>query len=253
MDKAKWLYERVFDALDARLASETDTTIWTIGNGPQPLQPKDRDVRYGNWYAEAVLDVAGDYAGVSVALTPGEARIGLILPATLVDSEDGAREQRIGMALTGEKPTRSRPLHGGRWIFDYDFKDGVFAPEFFLSAMKDPDAADALGLRVGHLVMTLWKGATQIMVETRDIETYHTYSIVSGKPISVHDLSRLGGIPFRLTRADQMPDGSYIMFVETQAELDTMRSIVGKIGGAEVDLLDEIEPVVVGEEASDLF
>lgn len=245
MDAARQLYKRIFDELDTRLRQHSDATIWTVGTGPSPLAPKERDELYGSWYAEAMLDVAADYVGIGVSVTPGEARVGLILPRTVIGEpgENHKREQKIAHALTGRPPARSRPLHGGRWIFDYDFTDGVFSAEFFVRAMNEEAAAGALAIRLSYLVLTLWKGALQILVENRDIETFHTYSIVSPEPVSVHDLTRLGnGAMFRVTRADPMTDGSNILFVETQATEDTMRGIIANIDGATVQLLDEIAP-----------
>lgn len=244
MNTTQLLYRTIFDALDDRLKKESDTTIWTIGNAQHILLPRERDEHYGSWYGEAVLEVAGDFAGVGLSLTPGEFRIGLVLPVTILGEEAfrEARIKRISEGFIGTPPARSRALHGGRWILDYDFKDGPFSAEFFAESLQNEDKRHAMALRVNYLVITLWKTAMQVLLETRDIETFHIYSIVSPTPISVHELSRHGqGAMLRLTRADQLPDGNYILFVEAQMDLPAMEGVVAHFDGALVDLLDEIE------------
>ena len=173
-------FRSVFAELDRRVEER-----WMVGNlshgfwrsGAIPLlKPDDTLRKYGFWQAKAEL-TGGMSGRVSVALIGGHTRIGLFLPAQLLEKSVSnlamgnpwALSDLVSKAHDGQPASIYRRL-GGHLLFDRIFTDAPFSAEWLLRCAQDAGARNILENHLAWRVIDIWESAIHTLLSRQHEE-----------------------------------------------------------------------------------
>lgn len=176
------IYDRVEEMLHER--STPGRCFWAA-NVPQ-LTPIATLRAHGLWMAEGNLAPFGDgYMGtISISLTPGETRIGVFLPAPLVNDHRTNLRAELDTAYDNHPSDICRVM-GDKVLFDRLFRDGPFSAEWFSRAANEQVIpgeltveGEILAVRIANSVSVLWESVCRVMFsnENNNLQEYSLYT-----------------------------------------------------------------------------
>ena len=191
----------VFEALETAVNERHDLSFWGAGRAIRRPEVKERDPRYGSWYANTLIGDRGERFGLACSIQPGEVRIGVTLLRSRSLTEN---EMRI-ISPDGKLPDITRDMDA-MTLFDWIYRDGPFSPQWFFMAYQEDDNrrtdADAyaatatatatamIAAATASRLVNTWKGMAMLMARRYKIFT-NEYTIVSMTEI---DMARLMGM-----------------------------------------------------------
>lgn len=190
----------LFADVEKRLNSiRSNASFWSVGNSSvlQSFIIKETIPELGSWYAESKLPEVGDdeYGGISVAVTPGEVRVGLILPSSYVSPDfysTGIRNEEImAKAFNGHRCDKSMRLSDTHWLFDHFFNTDPFSAQWMFEAHTDSRKFQSVSVRLSYIILTCWKSALQAIVDNMMSNRSHEneFIVLSKNLFSFHDLN----------------------------------------------------------------
>lgn len=189
----------LFEDIEKRLKSIQNTSFWSTGNSSilKNLVIKESNANTGSWYAESSLPEVGndEYGGISVSVTPGEVRVGLILPCSYVTPDFRAtgngREEIMAKTFSGQRCNKSLRLSDTHWLFDHFFSTDPFSAQWMFEAHTDYRKFQATSVRLSYIILTCWKSALQTIVDSVINGHHHDseFIVLSKRMLSNYDLN----------------------------------------------------------------
>lgn len=219
------VYQSVFQTLDRRIedrwnAGNLSHGFWRSGSIPA-LVPVDTLREYGFWQAKADLSgmataCEGMAGQVSVSLVGGHTRIGLFLPARLLDGISVSGESltdAVSKAHDGRPASIVRRL-GGDTLFDRILTDPPFSADWLLTCTSENEAQTILENHLAWRVIDLWESALRSVLSRQSPNigiVIHSVRplppvITESLPLTVHDAYEIH--PGRWVTVVTMDDGT---------------------------------------------
>ena len=221
------LYARLFDELDAGIAAQNATSFWSLGVATPRLKPKERDLQGGSWYGEGDIPGHTIKGAVSISLTPGEFRVGLLMPATAVFHGTTDLSGYFSEAY-GSRPDIVRLLPGGMQLFDRILRDDPFTASWLMRAVTDDLAREVLVMRMACIVTTIWKSAVQVLAGGGQFDLQNDIMVCSAEPINTNTLA--SELPVVIYDFAQQSDQSYITILRSSLDSDDLASELERRG-----------------------
>jgi len=196
------LNERILSRVFERLTDQDEHLIqrqicvWSprhppsIDGGTIAMFPK-----YG--YAAFRAPIGSRYLFASLSVHVGEVRIGLIVPASMV----AIAHERIIKGEAASQPRRTVDFGEIGTLYDWFLTAGLCSPEMMITAMKDPDTAEAVADYIGHTTHNLFFSVLEALAarcgvtytatgayEQQDTDKWFVTIDGPDQPHSVHDL-----------------------------------------------------------------
>lgn len=223
------LYTSLFDALDGGIAAQNATSFWSLGAATPRLTPKERDLTGGSWYGEGDIPGHQVKGAVSISLTPGEFRLGLLMPATAVFHGTTDLSGLFAEAY-GSQPDIVRLLPGGMQLYDRVFREDPFTASWLIRAMTDDVAHEALAMRMACMVTTLWKSAVQVLAGGGQFDLQNDIMIFSAQPLNNHTLA--SELPLVIYDFSRQGDDSYVTILRSSLDVDELSAELERRGVA---------------------
>ncbi len=138
---------------------------WAVGGIPA-LEPKPAQKALGLWYAEGRIPGFAVPGAVSLALVPGDTRLGLFLPheCLLGEQDRSYLEDLVAQSYNG-KPPDLIVRQADRILFDRTFADPPLDADTLAIAQtcEDHPKAFLLAQRLAYMVVTLWVSAIRVV------------------------------------------------------------------------------------------
>lgn len=209
-------YRDLFMGMEAIIKNHHSHGNWAIGM--PALTPRGGQRELGIWYAESIIagfDIPG---AISLAVVPGEARLGLFLPLQAMHHEADTfyLEDQIATSYDGRQPDYIRRQQD-RVLFDRILRDPPFDVRTMAAAMRSPQAPEHLLLmqRLAYSVVTLWMAAIRVIYEygRTGADSYVVQTI--GAPMVPEDMQDLpNGV---MSQSNDMGNDQFVSYVRTSA------------------------------------
>ena len=244
-ERLKTFYGDIFQEMESLISRYQSFGNWSVGGIPH-LDPVPTQKELGLWYAKGHIPGFAEPGAVSIALVPGDTRLGLFLPESAMHSKDGSAwlEENLAVSYDGQRP-QTVIRDPSRVLFDRYFRDPPFDAQSLSKALETPYGADAhiLVQRLAYMVVTLWAQAIRILYAEGRVRS-EQYLVQCCRPLSADDLADLPeGILVQahdIGKADEPWFASYIRTSATKERiLDHLRAI-GILGPMTVELFSEM-------------
>jgi hypothetical protein len=136
-----------------------------------------------SWVGQAHIPGHREAVTLSVALTPGEVRIGMILPHSIVQSDGNDLRDSISMALGPHRADVIAVRPGGHLLFDWHFHESPFTPEWIAQAMRSQAHLDILAHRLNYLTATIWRGVIEVIATAGRFDLSHDLLITTAQEL----------------------------------------------------------------------
>jgi hypothetical protein len=174
------------DAGHALEGAAQDQSIWSMSSAVPRLTVSE--VYDGTLGLHANLPGHASVAALSIALTAGEARIGVMLPQSAVTHGAQDLAEKIALIYNGSKPAINRVLSGGRALLDWHFHDDPFSARFMCEAVSDEVRRGALVHALSYAAMTIWRGTVEVIATAGRFDLAHDLMVITDREISRSDL-----------------------------------------------------------------
>lgn len=221
-ERLSTLYEHLFKEMQKLVERHQTFGNWAVGGIPL-LTPVPTQKELGLWYAEGRIPGFAIPGAVSVALVPGDTRVGLFLPEESLHSKQGASwlEDRIALLYDGKRPTIIQ-RDANRILFDRHVTARPFDADFLGVALGNPQGIEALlvAQRLAYMVTTLWVGAMRILFADGKVCS-EEYLIRATQPLSPEDVAGLpSGI---LVQSHELDEETFASYIRATATIDQIR------------------------------
>ncbi len=235
-------YSRTFSAMEALITQHQSFGNWAVGGIPV-LEPKPAQKALGLWYAEGRIPGFSVSGAVSIALIPGEARLGLFLPydCLLGDQDRSYLEDRVARSYNGKDPDII-VRYPDRILFDRIFTDAPLDTDTLAIAQtcEDHPKSFLLAQRLAYMVVTLWVSAIRVVYAHG--RTGSENFLVRSKELLEPD--HLLGLPTAvLIQTHELGVDDYIGYVRTSG---TPEQVAEHLRSQGISVLD-VERMEVGE------
>jgi hypothetical protein len=244
-ERLQTFYGAIFQEMESLIERYQSFGNWAVGGIPH-LEPVPTQKELGLWYAKGHIPGFAEPGAVSIALVPGDTRLGLFLPESALHSKDGSAwlEESLAVSYDGQRPQTT--VHDpSRVLFDRYFRDPPFDAQSLSRAMETPYGADAhiLVQRLAYMVVSLWSQAIRILYAEGKVRS-ERYLVQCGVPLSADDLKGLPEGMFVQTHnigKDNEPwFASYIRTSATQERILEHLRALGIAGSITVEPFSEV-------------
>ena len=166
--------------------SAQDQSIWSMSAAVPRL--KVAEVHDGTLGLHATLPGHASIAALSIALTAGEARVGVMLPKSAVMHGAQDLAEKIALIYNGSKPAINRVLPGGRALLDWHFHDDPFSARFMCEAVESEVQQGALVHALSYAAMTIWRGTVEVIATAGRFDLANDLMVITDREISRSDL-----------------------------------------------------------------
>jgi hypothetical protein len=244
-ERLQTFYGTIFQEMESLINRYQSFGNWAVGGIPH-LDPVPTQKELGLWYAQGHIPGFAEPGAVSIALVPGDTRLGLFLPEPALHSKDGSiwLEERLAVSYDGQRPQTT--IHDpSRVLFDRYFRDPPFDAPSLCRALENPYGADAhiLVQRLSYMVISLWSQAIRILYAEGRVRS-EQYLVQCGIPLSADNLVGLPeGMFVQTHNIGKDDDPWFASYIRTSATkemiLEHLRSI-GVTGSVTVEPFSEV-------------
>lgn len=224
-------YAHLFEAMEILIGEHQSFGNWAVGGIPD-LRPQKAQKSLGLWYADGAIPGIAVPGAVSLALVPGDTRVGLFLPCAALQGKNGITwlEDVLAQSFNGERCSIVR-RDANQVLFDYHFSGEPFDPASLHAAMLEPDGpmAQILAQRLAYTVSTLWVNAIRVLYADGKVGS-DDFLVRSMRPLAPDDLQGLpSGV---LVQSNEIGDRVYVSYIRAQATEAQILDYLRKIGVA---------------------
>lgn len=228
-----------FGALERSLESRKEVLFWAASRAIPPLDVVERHPAHGYWYAKSDVPAkhGPETVGVSLALIPGELRVGIIIPKTLIDPERGD-DSMVAISPDGQPPDITREVTGG-YLYDRIYHEDPFSPAWIVAAYSDPAKAEATALAMASLVANTWKTAFGEIVNSPRFGMASRLMLYSPQPLPM--LTIMQAVPLVVLDAITNSVLGHTAMTRSHMSVDEAVAALAKAGitGVQVAAYDE--------------
>ncbi len=179
----------VFEAAQARLEKgQEDVSIWSLAAATPKLVTQE--MAWASWVLRANLPGHAGHAAMSVAMTAGEVRVGIMLPKTAVTFSAQNLHDAINRIYDGSGAAVSRTLPGGGVLLDWQFHDAPFTADWMLRAQEDERYRNAIVHRLTYIMATIWRGSVEVIATAGRFDLANDLFVVTNQAINTSDLAK---------------------------------------------------------------
>jgi hypothetical protein len=224
-----------------------EKSVWTATKATPTLTGVE--LRYDAWVAQSRIPGHPVQATFGFVISPGEVRIGVILPETAVSVEGSDLRGAFAGILGKHKADVVVTRPGNALLVDWHFTEEVFSAQWLHAALSDPSRQSMILHRLFFLAMTIWRGVTEIIATVGRLALAHDLLITSEKEIPSLLLSRdLGGMVFD-SLFDQST-GRYLTVVRADMDAGALQDALRQAGiDAEVQVMTRVDVAPPSEPA----
>jgi len=191
-ERLQTFYGAIFQEMESLIARYQSFGNWSVGGIPR-LDPVPTQKELGLWYAKGRIPGFPEPGAVSIALVPGDTRLGLFLPESALHSKDGSAwlEESLAVSYDGQRP-QTVTHDPSRVLFDRYFRDPPFDAQSLSRALETPYGADAhiLVQRLAYMVVSLWSQAIRILYAEGKVLS-ESYLVQCCRPLSSENVAGL--------------------------------------------------------------
>jgi len=240
-ERLQTFYSRIFQDMESLIEKHQTFGNWAVGGIPH-LSPLHTQKALGLWYAQGYIPGIPVPGAVSIALLPGDTRIGLFLPDEALQSKQGESwlEDRIAIAYDGQRPRKIREAN--RTLFDRSFSESPFDAKHLAIALEDPESPESLLIiqRLAYMVTTLWVTAIRILYADGRVRS-EEYVVQCRAPLSPEDLS---GLPSgMLIQTHALENDVFVSYIRALA---TSEQILSHLRSRGISDPITVEPIIEG-------
>ena len=233
-------YEKIFKEMEGAIEKHQTFGNWAVGGIPH-LSPLATQKALGLWYAQGNIPGIPIPGAMSIALLPGDTRVGLFLPDEALQSRQGESwlEDRVALAYDGNHPRKIREAN--RMLFDRTFHEAPFDAQTLKAALSDPEGPEFLLIfqRLAYMVTTIWVTAIRVLYADGRVRS-EEFVVQCQSPLSPEDLS---GLPSgMLIQTHAMENGLFFSYVRAMATAEQIAAHLRARGLP--DLV--VEPIIEG-------
>jgi hypothetical protein len=189
-ERLQTFYGAIFQEMESLIDRYQSFGNWSVGGIPR-LDPVPTQKELGLWYAKGHIPGFAEPGAVSIALVPGDTRLGLFLPESALHSKDGSTwlEENLAVSYDGQRPQTM--IHDpSRVLFDRYFRDPPFDAQSLSKALETPYGADAhiMVQRLAYMVVTLWSQAIRILYAEGKVRS-EQYLVQCCRPLSADNVA----------------------------------------------------------------
>ena len=171
----------IFAAINRGLRHRQDLSFWGMSRSIRLPVVKEEDAGFGSWFAETFIGDRGEMFGLACSVQPGEVKVGITLTRARKNISD---DELRAICPDFRLPDIRRSLRA-LTLFDWVYRDGACAPEWFHKAYAgDLSARTMLESIIASIVVNTWKGAATFIADKYKI-FQNEYLITSPTEIDV--------------------------------------------------------------------
>jgi hypothetical protein len=240
---------QAFDALERNLAGRREVLFWDAGEAIPELKVIEKSATNGHWYASGTVATgkSSDPVEMSIVLTPGELRVGILVPKRLLNMKQ-IEDDIIAMSPDGKSPDITRETVGG-YLFDRCYEGDPFTASWIVSAYTDPDRAEAVVLAMATLVANTWKSAFSVIMQNLKSGLDNHLLLISSEPLPLLAIKR--AVPLVVTDHYHNAILGHTAMARSSHSPDAIYGMLRAAGISDVSVMSHQEVVTVGRSASD--
>lgn len=120
---------------------------------------------------------------LSIALTAGEARVGVVLPKSAVAHGVQDLSAPMSLAFNGSPPAIKRTMPGGQVLLDWHFHDDPFSARFLCDAARDDILRASVVHALSFAAMTIWRGVIEVMATLGRFDLAHDLMAITDQEL----------------------------------------------------------------------
>ncbi len=212
------------------------TAIWSLSAATPRLEVAE--LSGSALVLKAALPGHASKALMSMALTAGEMRAGLVLPKTAVAHGADNLVAKIERIYDGRGATITRHLPGGSVLLDWHFHDAPFTADWMVRAAADALHHEALVHRASYILQTLWRGAVEVIATSGRFDLVADLLVVSDQDLPAADLTKRA--PVVIFDAMYQPETKqWLTVVRSEIEAEDLEHILRDLG-----IVAKVRPVM---------
>lgn len=183
------LAHTVFGEIEKRLSqATTDVSIWSAAAATPRMEPVESSDM--GWMLSARLPGHAQPAFMSVALTPGEARVGVVLPKTAVEHKTISMPDRLSECFSGKPANIVRRMPGGGLLLDWHFQDDPFSASWMREALTRDEYRQAIEYRLAFIMLTVWRAVIEIIATMGHFDLSNDLMVITDRAFPSMEVAR---------------------------------------------------------------
>lgn len=208
-------------------ATPNDRAVWSALSATPAITPLELSDMA--WVGQSHVPGHRGAVTLSVAFTPGEVRIGVILPRSAVEHEGNDLRDSISMAIGPHKADVIATRPGNFVLFDWHFNETPFGAEWVARSMQSTAHAQILLHRLFFLVQTVWRGVTEVIATAGRFDMAHDLLLTTTDELPVLDILRALPCVIYDTMCDE-DAGRWLTILRSSMDEDEMTSALRGMG-----------------------
>ncbi|MBA9915680.1 hypothetical protein D7S70_22485 [Ralstonia pickettii] len=185
-DLCTMAFERLRSPVDGAL----NVSFYAMDRATPSLHVVECRPEVASFYAEGQIPGHEEVGAITCGMTPGEVRVGLIMPPSAVFGDAQSLKMEISHAYDGLPADIIRTLPGRRTLFDRVFNEAPFDAHWMRQALEDDAAAQMLVERLSYIVSTIWRTGMQVLADAGMMELSDTVLVWSAVQLQPHDICK---------------------------------------------------------------
>jgi hypothetical protein len=187
------LCEKVFATMEANLRSRNEVLFWSAGSTIPALQVIEAYPANGIWFAGAKIDDRLTVK-ISVGLMPHELRVGVVIPAEVVDvdadpSVEVESDLMVDLSHDGKVNDNLRETSDG-YLYDRTYCEAPFTPQWMRDAYHSDEAAEIIAISLSGIVANTWRTAFEVLARKIYKSRSQAFMLTSKDEIQIQALKK---------------------------------------------------------------